>query len=136
MRLSLSNLHFFVGVGGAFVEDAEGNVTGLDTDDAIGFSVTGASLDLISVKEGGGALRSWTGVAAGINAMGVHGLPSAFELEISILRCASTAGGCSKLDWAAAAPPGDASASTAALAQMRARPRPIAGQLYPNTTAS
>ena len=46
-------MHFFVGVNGAFVEDADGNVTGLDTDDAIGFSVTGASLDLIIVKEGG-----------------------------------------------------------------------------------
>ena len=137
MRLSLSNMHFFVGVGGGFVEDAEGNVTGLDTDDAIGFSVTGASLDLISVKEGGGALRSWTGVAAGINAMGVHGLPSAFELEILnlALRFNGKAADASKLDWAAlAALPGDAfGLDGTALAQItRATDISISGQLYLN----
>ena len=82
-RLSLSNMYFFVGVGGAFTEDADGNVTGLDTDEAIGFSVSGASLDLVIVKrDGRRACASWMGVAAHVNGMGVHGLPDVFELEI------------------------------------------------------
>jgi hypothetical protein len=99
-RLSLSNLHFFVGVNGGFIEDADGNVTGLDTDDAIGFSVTGASLDLIIVKEAAGT-RSWMGLAANVAGMGVHGLPDAFELEILnlALRYNGKAADASKLDW-------------------------------------
>ena len=33
----MSNLQFFVGTGGAFEFDAEGNVTGIDKTDAVGF---------------------------------------------------------------------------------------------------
>jgi hypothetical protein len=102
-RLTLSNLQFFVGVNGAFAEDTEGNLTGLDTDDAIGFGVSNASLDLIIVKEGGTGTRSWMGITAGIGAMGVYGLPGDFALEILslALRFNGKAADGSKLDWAA-----------------------------------
>jgi ClpP class serine protease len=138
-RLSLSNLHFFVGVNGGFIEDADGNVAGLDTDDAIGFSVTGASLDLIIVKEAAGT-RSWMGLAANVAGMGVHGLPDAFELEILnlALRYNGKAADASKLDWAAlAALPGDAFGidGTSLAAITRATDLSITGQLYLNISS-
>src|SRR5207253_5696731 len=85
--------------------DDDGNVTGLDTDDAIGFGVTGGSLDLIIVTETTGLLRSWMGVAAHVDEMAVFGLPDTFELEILNLDLLfnSPASDSSKMNWHALA---------------------------------
>jgi hypothetical protein len=100
-RLALSNMYFFVGTNGSFIMDADGAVTGLDTDDAVGFSVSNASLDLVIVKDGASA-RSWMGVAANVSSMAVHGLPDSFDLEILnlALRYNGKAADASKLNWA------------------------------------
>ena len=103
-RLSLSDLQFFVGLGATFVEDANHKVTGISTDDTLGFSVAGASLDLVIVKEGAGT-RKWMGLAASVGAMEVHGLSSTFDLQVLdlALRFNGKAADASKLDWSALA---------------------------------
>ncbi|PYO11795.1 MAG: hypothetical protein DMD31_17845, partial [Gemmatimonadetes bacterium] len=80
--IDLTGLQLFVGVNGAFVTDSDGNVTGLNTSAATGFSVSGASLDIAIASETSGALRSWMGLAAHVGLMSVHGLPAGFELQV------------------------------------------------------
>src|SRR6185369_4522402 len=101
MRLTLTNVFFFVGVNGAFTQDVDGNVTGLDLANAVGFSVNNAGLDLVIVNETAGAMRKWMGVAAHVGSMGVSGLPNVFELEILNLdlRFNGKAADQSKLAW-------------------------------------
>ena len=101
-RITLSGLYLFVGVNGDFAEDDDGNVTGLDTSDAIGFSVSGGSLELIMVTETDGDMRSWMGVAAHVDAMQIHGLPDTFELEVlelDVLFNSPAAFDMSRLNW-------------------------------------
>jgi hypothetical protein len=45
--LHLDQVFLFVGANGGFLRDADGNVTGLDTSDAVGFSVSGRSAPLL-----------------------------------------------------------------------------------------
>src|SRR4030065_729704 len=59
--IKISDLNMFVGVNGAFIEDADGNVTGLDTDSATGFSVAGGSLDIVTAHETTSRRPRWGG---------------------------------------------------------------------------
>jgi len=76
-------------------------VTGLDTTQAVGFGVSGASLDLAIVSEATPGTRSWTGVAAHVGLMSVYGLPTSFALNVRELdllyNIAAT--DTTKLDW-------------------------------------
>ena len=88
LTISLSDVYLFVGVDGAFTRDANQIVTGLDTSAALGFSVSGAALDLAILSEAAMTLpapRSWTGIAAHVDAMTVHGLPSTLVFSVNDL---------------------------------------------------
>jgi len=105
LMIRLSAVHLFVGMGaGAFQYDSTNKVyTGIDTTDAIGFKVAGASLDLALVNERTGAKRNWTGIAAHVDLMTVVGIdPAAFVLEVrnlDLLYNVAASGDNSKLDW-------------------------------------
>ncbi|HMJ89761.1 MAG TPA: hypothetical protein VK530_08085, partial [Candidatus Acidoferrum sp.] len=109
LEVHLSDVFLFAGVNGAFELDDDGNVTGLNTDDAIGFSVSAASLDLAIVSQtasttpGAPAPKKWMGVAARVGAMTVHGLPSTFEFNVRELELLYNVGSAApnptKLDW-------------------------------------
>jgi hypothetical protein len=79
-------------------------VTGLDTsDDAIGFGVSNASLDLVIVKEGGTGTRSWMGITAASARWVSTACRATFAIEILdlALRFNGKAADGSKLDWKA-----------------------------------
>ncbi|KPK35956.1 MAG: hypothetical protein AMJ65_16940, partial [Phycisphaerae bacterium SG8_4] len=103
--LSISNMYLFIGTNGDFTRDVDENVTGLDTSDAVGFSISGASLDLAIVSEDPSLAspRSWIGVAVHVNAMSVHGLPETFELNVTAMdllyNIPDTSAAPQKLDW-------------------------------------
>ena len=87
LNINLEHVFLFVGVNGAFVKDADGSVTGLDTDDAIGFSVSEASLALAIISETSnplapGPVASYTGIRVEVTEMAVHGLPDTFEFAV------------------------------------------------------
>jgi len=79
LTVELSSVYLFVGLNGAFTRDADNIVTGLDTTQAVGFGVSGASLDLAIVSEATPGTRSWTGVAAHVGLMSVYGLRRALR---------------------------------------------------------
>ena len=110
LNLELSNVFLFVGVNGAFEKDDNGSVSGLDTDDAIGFSVSGAGLALASISETPtpGSMvpvRSFSGIRASIDELAVHGLPNTFEFAVRdlLLRLnvpfTDTSSNETRLDW-------------------------------------
>jgi hypothetical protein len=108
--IAVSNVNLFVGANGAFAQDSKGNPVldgngnaTIDTSKGTGFSVTGASLDLVTATETTGQQRSWMGLAAHIDKMGTQGLPNSLTLEVQSLDLIyngpdKTTG--SKLDWA------------------------------------
>ena len=80
MAINLSDVYLFVGANGSFARDANGVVTDFDFGDGtVGFHVSGARLNLAIIGEDPTTLatpRSWMGISAHIDAMGIVGLPS------------------------------------------------------------
>src|SRR5260370_42535188 len=90
--IAVSNVNLFVGANGAFAQDSKGNAVldgngnaTIDTSTGTGFSVTGASLDLVTATETTGQQRSWMGLAAHIDKMGTQGLPNSLTLQVHSL---------------------------------------------------
>ena len=85
MTVSLSNLNLFVGVGASLNDNGSPDDLSddfINTGSAIGFEVAGASLDMAIVKEDPlVGVRSWTGLSAHVNGMGIVGLPDSFRAE-------------------------------------------------------
>lgn len=106
LTLNLSGVYLFVGANaGTFTYDGTGSVTGINTTDAtIGFSASGASLELMIVRETSVTERSWMALAAHVDAMTIHGLTNSFEFEINALNVlyngADKVAG-DRLDWSA-----------------------------------
>ena len=102
--ISVSGAHLFVGTGAAFATNNAGAITGFDTTSATGFEVSGASLDIVTVSETAGEMRSWSAVAANVGSMAARGLPSDITLDVRSLDVkvnrADKATG-TKLDWSA-----------------------------------
>ncbi|MFS6827009.1 DUF4347 domain-containing protein [Cyanobium sp. ATX-6F1] len=116
LLVELSDLDVFVGSGGAFTRedasDPDSAVTGIHTDEAVGFSVSGANLDLAVLQEvppttGGGTARSWLGLAGSLESMAPVGLPDGITIEVNNLKVlfngpdSSTAP--ERIDWQALA---------------------------------
>ena len=109
MTVSLSNLNLFVGVGASLDENGSPDDISddfINTGSAIGFTVAGASLDMAIVKEDPlFGVRSWTGLSAHVNGMGIVGLPDAFELNVRELDLLLNipAADTTKINWAGVA---------------------------------
>ena len=75
LSIKISNVHLFVGDGAGDFTYTDGIATGIDTSNATGFKVSGASLDvaIISSTETTGATvgKSWTGISARVQTMTV-----------------------------------------------------------------
>jgi hypothetical protein len=102
--IAISDVNLFVGVDGAFSStlDTNGNPT-IDPSKGTGFKVENANLDLVTVSETTGQLRSWSALRAQIAEMTVQGLPdpdfSLAVLSLELLYNGADGVTGSKLNW-------------------------------------
>ncbi|WP_286789853.1 matrixin family metalloprotease, partial [Thioclava sp. UBA3469] len=107
-RLTLTNVNFFAGVGGAF-DDA--NAPTAIADQGTGFLASGGTLELIVVKEklGTATPHSWSALSLSVDYVGMRGLPNEFALGVTGLyfRMNTASMGATKLDWSAIVDPAE-----------------------------
>ena len=100
LTVNLSEVFLFVGVNGAFEKDGA-SVIGLNTDDAIGFSVEDASLAL-AIVTGAAGTPKYTGIRAAVSTLAVHGLPDTFVFTVrDLVFLHNIPGNGTGLDWSA-----------------------------------
>ena len=125
LLISLSEINLFVGVGGSLVDRNSDNDTGgnfsddeIVTDDAIGFSVTNASLELATIKPNltavqAGDTRSYMGLELGVaqaELLGLEDIPLIFratDVLVQVNQASGTTNGttgtlAARLDWTTA----------------------------------
>ncbi len=80
-QIGVTDLNLFIGVNGGFgALDSNGNAT-ISSSQGTGFSVTGASLELVTATEATGQQRSWMAVLAQVEQMTAQDLPVTMQVQ-------------------------------------------------------